>query len=233
MAIATTSQSGTNNLGGLEALARSLSSAARDLSQASGFARQGQSATQETDKTLRAIRAVAQEAAKTAPDSEEQAGLQQELRGLRDTVSRIQSTSFGGLPVFSGDTLRVQVQSADISASTPVEFSTSSSARSTLQDFGSKLEPDLDSIDLALEATETLSREFEVAARKIEDSRSIVAEERAANIAKARNSQALSSAEELTQRVTSDARDNADAVRNAHDLPEASTLLALLEEPTD
>lgn len=232
MAIATTSQSGTNNLGGLEALARSLSSAARDLSQASGFARQGQSATRHTDETLRAIRAVAQQAANTASDSEEHDGLQQELRGLRDTVSRIQSTSFDGLPVFSGSTLRVQVQSADLGAASAVELTTSADARSTLQAFGSNPAPDLASIDQALEATEVLHQEFEIAARRIEGSRSIVAQERVANIASARDSETRLSAEELVERITGDAREQASALRNAHDVPATSTLLALLEEPT-
>lgn len=232
MAIRATSNSSNSNLGSLETLARSLSSAARDLSRAAGFARQGQDATRQTDETLRAIRAVAEEASRGPLDAKEHEKFERKLQGLRDTVSRLQATSFEGLSVFSENALSVQVRSADISTADLVPLETSASARATLQEFSSSPEYDLASIDQTLTATETLSREFESAARRIEDSRSIVAQERVANIAEARGSGEQRSAQELGERATAALRANAAAISKAHSLPGASALLMLLEEPT-
>jgi len=231
MAVRATSHSDTNNLGNLEALARSLSSAARDLSHAAGFARQGQDATRHTDQTLRAIRAIAQEASVLPANSKEHEGLERKLQGLRNTVSRLQTTSFEGLSVFSGSALSVQVHSADISASEPVVLEPSASARGTLLEFSSNPRPDLASIEQALAATKTLHQEFESAARKIEGSKTIIAQERVANIAEVREVDEHVTAHELSNRVTAAFRDNAASIANIHSVPSANILLMLLEEP--
>ena len=235
MAVASAANSGTTNLGGLEAIARSLSSAARELSHASGFARQGQAATRHTSQALRAMRAVAREAAATSADMGEKENVQRKLRGLRETVSKLQTTSFAGRPVFSQDTLRVHVASADLSASSPVEFNTSAEARAVLQDFGSSETHNFESvqgIDDAIAASETLNQEFEAAARRIEGSRSIVAQERIANVEAARSSEEPVSGREHGERVTEQLRQHSTDIANAHVIPDASTLLALLEEPS-
>ncbi len=234
MAVASAANSGTTNLGGLEAIARSLSSAARELSHASGFARQGQAATRHTSQALRAMRAVAQEAARASSDMSEKEDVQRKLRGLRDTVSKLQTTSFAGRPVFSQDTLHVHVASADLSASSPVQFSTSAEARAVLEEFSSADAHEIENvqgIDDAIAASETLNQEFEAAARRIEGSRSIVAQERIANVEAARTHGQQTSGRELGERVTEQLRQHSTDLANAHATPDSSTLLALLEEP--
>ena len=223
---------------GPKAVARTLARATSQLTHASGFVRTGRGVATDIRRTLDELRQLAEQASLEGYDSFRKEKQLSQFQQLQSQLAIQLESTFGGKSLFSGDPLRVQVDSSDLGASQLLEIATSPVARRTLFSLAGsaasqpiEIRSLLETIDASLTAGETLEQELTTAGKVLDGMTAVLVQERLTAIDAQREEPEPMEIEQLTEQVRENLHAEQTRVVKLHLRPDPQTLLALLSSP--